>query len=33
MDLCGGSIDTHIAGLFIGCGVHMDRDLRRRFCC
>ena len=33
VDLCGGSIDTHIAGLLIGCGVLLDRDLCRRLCC
>ena len=32
VDLCGGSIDTNIAGLLIGCGVHLHRDLRRRLC-
>ena len=32
-DVCGGAVELHIKGLLIGCGVHLDRDLRRRSRC
>ena len=28
--MCGGSMQTHIKGMFIGCEVHLKRDLLRR---
>ena len=32
-DVCGGSVESHINGLLIGCGEHLDRDLRCRSQC
>lgn len=30
MRVCGGSVHSHLSSMFIGCSVHLDRDLIRR---